>query len=247
MLGFVLAVPYDRKIFLVDKVVKATLSTFPSVTQLDHYRPGVVYIQFKTEEERTRALTMEIPCSPSPLRTKPIVFSTGRRITIRVEHSQISDPGHRAEAIEKLFGAYGKVVHTTYHYWKGTDEALMPSFDFVLEVPGSTSKDLKLPRVANILGTNHLFSWSGAPFCFKCGKDDHTKQNCPRSANYSLIDDDPVDTTIMARAFPDPTILRPPTTLSPQAPSTVSTKTNKTSVKPTALKPTEPAWTTVQK
>ncbi|KAF9347176.1 hypothetical protein BGX34_003340, partial [Mortierella sp. NVP85] len=51
----------------------------------------------------------------------------------------------------------------------------------------------------------------------------------------------------MARAFPDPTTLRPPTTPSPQAPSTVGTKTNKTSVKPTALKITEPAWTTVQK
>jgi hypothetical protein len=205
MLGFVLAVPYDKKRFLVDQVVKATLSTFPGILQLDHYRPGVIYIQFKTEAEKDQALSMEIPCSPYPLVLKSVVYSTGQRINIHTEHMQVSSPDDRTKAVEQVFGEYGEVIQTTI-YWKGSRKELLPSFDFVLDIPQHTSKDLMLPRVAVILGKNHLFTWSGTPICYKCGEDDHIKKHCRKPRNFNMINAPPVASPIMARAFSAPVV-----------------------------------------
>ncbi|KAF9359279.1 hypothetical protein BGX34_008457 [Mortierella sp. NVP85] len=169
MLGFVLAVPYDKERFLVDQVVKATLSTFPGILQLDHYRPGVIYIQFKTEAEKEQALSMEIPCSPYPLILMSVVYSTGQRINIHTEHMQVSNPDDRTKAVEQVFGEYGK--------------------------------DLMLPRVAAILGKNHIFTWDSTPICCKCGEDDHIKKHCRKPRNFNMINAPPVAFPTIARAF----------------------------------------------
>ncbi|KAG0212457.1 hypothetical protein BGX31_001482, partial [Mortierella sp. GBA43] len=175
MEGYIVGIKYDKKTQLVNKVVRAVIDTFPKALQLDHYRPGVIFLQFNTEEESALALKTEIPFSPSPLTPKSVVYSTGRRIHIRADHFQIMGVASRTAAIEKLFGPYGKVVHTTFHYWQGS-EILMPSLEFVLEVPRTAPRDLHLPRVAEIMGSSHLFTWAGSAFCYKCGKGDHVKQ-----------------------------------------------------------------------
>jgi hypothetical protein len=251
MLGHVLAVPYDKKTCLVDQVVKAILTTFPDVTLVDHYLPGVVYVQFETEKERDQALEMVIPFSPLPLPTKPIVFSTGNRVKIRVEHMVAAGPDDRTKLIEETFGAYGKVVHTTYHYWKGSRRALMPSFEFVLEVPETASKDLEIPRVASLLGTNHLFTWGGSPFCYRCGQGNHTKQNCPKPADFNLTLSPPVALPLMARAFPD-TAIHIPSSL-PSSPATRPPPAKPSRAEHTATSTTTPAptqeqnWNTVRR
>ncbi|KAF9963560.1 hypothetical protein BGZ65_002353 [Modicella reniformis] len=92
---------------------------------------------------------------------------------------QVRTPVDRIGIIEDIFGAHGKVVHTIFHYWKGSEEALAPSFDFILEVPETAPKDFMIPRGG------------------------HTKQQCPKLIDYR-IDYPPVDVPTMARAFPDP-------------------------------------------
>ncbi|KAI8595881.1 hypothetical protein EDD21DRAFT_420209 [Dissophora ornata] len=82
------------------------------------------------------------------------------------------------------------------------DDYSLPVFPVIRSVEAPS--DFLLPRVAAIKGCNVLFSWSGSNFCYRCGKGDHLKAQCPKPRDYLLHEQAALKEPIWGHAFPDP-------------------------------------------
>ncbi|ORZ04075.1 hypothetical protein BCR41DRAFT_422931 [Lobosporangium transversale] len=221
------AVKYDRKTHLVSDVVEAIRLAFPKAVGLDPVVPGVVVVLVRTQKEVDEAIASPpLPCNPAPVRAYHTVHSTGSRLRIRVDRITLSTPEDRLEYIKNIFGKFGRVIHTKFHYVKGSETLLLPSFEFVLELSGDSPRDLLIPRVAQAEGINTLFHWYGPQYCYKCGEENHVKQSCPQPPEFDLLS--APKRVIMARAFlPANAPARAPPAV-PQAPkATKGPKVNK--------------------
>ncbi|KAI1314706.1 hypothetical protein EDD11_001875 [Mortierella claussenii] len=236
---FSAAIKYDRKTHLVSDVVDAIVKAFPTATAMDPYIPGVVVVAMKTQEEVSAAISgPQIPCSPAPLRAYRTVHSTGSRVKIRVDRiNLLQSQEEQIEAINEIFGAYGRIIHMNSHYARGSTNrpflpiplvsypvivswpfllfvsprsvTITPSLDFTLEIPKDSPKNILIPRVAQVKGTNTLFHWHGPQYCYRCGEENHIKQDCPKPAEFELMS--APDVNILAPAFLTPGLAPQPT------------------------------------
>ncbi|KAF9572950.1 hypothetical protein BGW38_008471 [Lunasporangiospora selenospora] len=200
--GNLIAIQYNKKTHLVEDILDAAITAFPDSDVLEYNTPGFVYVGFPSVELRQAALTKpRLECSPSPLPLFPVVFSAGTRIHIKADRLPFFDSNKRLALLEDIFHPFGKILHTNSHFYGGRK---LSSMEFILEVPMGSSEDMLLPRVVSARGHNILFSWSGVPFCFKCGEGTHTKIQCGKPADFRIEQAPTIKEPIMARAFADP-------------------------------------------
>ncbi|KAF8934177.1 hypothetical protein BGZ47_010468, partial [Haplosporangium gracile] len=200
--GHIAAIPYNPKTHLIDNVALTIANTFPHASCISVATPGVVLVCFDKPEELSAVVGSSMECQPSPLPILPTVYSCGSRIKIRAEETPVSTKDCK-ELANNVFGSFGKVILVKKHYVAGTTVRLS-SFDFILEIPHSASKDLLIPRVAAVDSVNVLFSWSGSKFCYRCGEESHSKIQCPKPLDFNLALTPALEEPMMARAFPDP-------------------------------------------
>jgi len=85
----------------------------------------------------------------------------------------------RTEGVRQLFAEYGEIVQiSTYKYGAGS---VMRSsdFQFILDIPLHSPREIIIPRVAHILDCNIIFWWPGAEqFCSRCGGANHAVAKC---------------------------------------------------------------------
>ncbi len=239
----ILAIPYDRQQHSVEDVLLTAETTFPSAIICDYSTAGVLFLLFESKEERNRMANTALEAPSGTLRAMPAIRSLGTRIKIRVDDMNIATVRNRRAILTSIFGGYGDILHINDHVLKGS-KLLVASFDFILELPQGTSKDLMLPRVASVMGQNVLFMWNSGPFCLRCGSDAHTKTTCPRPLDFKVRHDPALETPLMARAFADPTT--PPR--EPIRKTTPSPKTPISTPAPSTLKDntrSESTWTIV--
>ncbi|KAF9438846.1 hypothetical protein BGZ76_003871 [Entomortierella beljakovae] len=109
------------------------------------------------------------------------IFSNGRRLRIRADYVQDGTDEETSKALKATFAPYGNIILTRYHYINSENKKLRAgSLEFVLDFHPSVPRDVLIPRVAAIRGGNTLFTWGSTAFCYRCGRDDHTKALCPR-------------------------------------------------------------------
>ncbi|KAF9147951.1 mRNA-capping enzyme subunit beta [Linnemannia schmuckeri] len=195
---------YNPKTHLIDNVAFTIANASPNARCISVATPGVVLVSFRNSEDLSAAVGSNMDCQPSPLPVLPTVYSCGSRTNIRAEEIPVSTKDCKDFA-NRVFGFIGRVLLVNEHYVTGTIPKLS-SFNFILEIPYSTSKDLKIPRVAAVDFINVLFSWSGSRFCYGCGEDSHTKIHCPKPVNFNLALVPALEEPMMARAYPDPAV-----------------------------------------
>lgn len=248
------AVRYDRRSTPVTDVISAIAVTLKNtIAGMDFSSAGTVFVLLDNQENYQSALASPIPFKDGPLKALPVKQSLGTRLTIRVDNLRFMSPEERLKFAKETFGLYGNVLGTRSHTCTARGFTFpLQSFDILLELPRTTSKDLLLPRVVDAHGSNVLFTWSGVPVCFRCGEGSHLKTQCPKPLDYDLSNAPAVTIPIMARAFPprDAPLRATPTKAqtTPVQAKTVTTLSSKSSSSaPSVPAPTQDTtWTVVE-
>ncbi|KAF9579051.1 hypothetical protein BGW38_004859 [Lunasporangiospora selenospora] len=219
---YMAAIPYDKDTHFIGNVIAAVKTIDPAPLGMSYRRPGIIFLCFDSEKKREEALAKPLlSCIPAPLRMFPVCRSRGTRIKIRVDEMTTWDIEERRELLQELFQPYGKILHINAQYMGGI---MLDSMEFILEVPRDSPKDLRIPRVAALEGSNTMFAWEGTPFCYKCGREDHTKPQCPMPWGFDLQLAPPLETPLLARAFPD--LSAPPRPHTPKTANKVAARTS---------------------
>lgn len=133
----------------------------------------------------------------------PAYYSTGRKLEIEIEKTNNAPYDVLQKELEDIFKDVGNIIYYQYTYRQAGTAIRFPNMKFILDIPRGFPKDLKIPRVAHLLGSNALFYWKhGGRLCFRCGEDSHVRADCPRGKGYSLYEAVPRETPLMATAFP---------------------------------------------
>ncbi|KAF8924657.1 hypothetical protein BGZ58_001578 [Dissophora ornata] len=183
---FVIGIPYDDKTthpFAIDEAMESRFQS-PSALAI-YYTTKCNYVSFPSAEARAQALTQPLVIDDYSLPVFPVIRSV------------------RHDLLHKLFKDCGKIIHFTTRC--NNKSKLNRAYSrFVLELLPEAPSDFLLPRVAAIKGCNVLFSWSGSNFCYRCGKGDHLKAQCPKPRDYLLHEQAALKEPIWGHAFPDP-------------------------------------------
>ncbi|KAG0247703.1 hypothetical protein DFQ27_001680, partial [Actinomortierella ambigua] len=190
--------------------------------------PGLIYINFATNEDFTRATTEPIAGLPASLQPLPVRYSVRKRINIRAQNVPICpEEEDTLNALQALFGPAGEILDLQRHLLMGIPTA---NVDFTLELSDSAAEnaDLLLPRVAPIERRNVLFAWNAVRFCYRCGSPDHDKATCSKPSDYCLGEAQSVPSTIWGRAFPPTTNRSPPQSARPSPRAEMSSQGDNT-------------------
>lgn len=200
--GHYMAIPKTIPEISYQDLLRQLPITFPKMSQFGDMYEEDLCLGFDSAEDLEKALNTQLIVNNYVVPTFKALHSEGQQLRIRAHTMFGLTIAQRQEAIKSLFKTYGNVVHFQFFYMKGTN-CLMPTVEFILDIPMSAPRDLVIPRIKFIGGHNVLFSWAGNPFCFRCGFSDHLKTECPRPLTYNVATDLPFHEPIMARAFPD--------------------------------------------
>lgn len=208
---YMIAIPFDSKITDISEVALAVEAAYPAPTALAvYYTNKCAYVSFPTDEALKMALDQPMPFQHGSLPVFLRIRSIGHRISIHSDYIPIGDIEERQHYLRELFKDYGKIILFSSLY--NTQSKLnRAATRFVLELHPDAPEDIEIPRVAPVKGCNVLFAWSGSPFCYRCGRDGHRREECNKASDYALWEQPAFQEPIMARVFPDPsTPLRQP-------------------------------------
>ena len=238
---FVIGIPFDDKKTDILEVAEAIEEVYPSpIATAAYYSSKCAYVSFPTAEARDKALSMPLTLRNDQIPVFPVVRSTGSRITINAEYIPIGDLQVRHALLQELYKEYGKIIHFS-SLCNIKSKLNRAATRFVLEVRPDASEDMMIPRVAPVKGCNVLFAWSGSNFCYRCGKGDHLKAQCPKPHDYVLHEQAALSEPILGRAFPDPDApLRPLKSNGKQVPVPVAQVTGKNGKQGSGNAPTLP-------
>lgn len=227
---YLIGIPFDPAYVDKEELSDVAHAFYPGPTcEAIYFSTSTFYIAFASEEDRVEALYKPMPFKDTSLEVFPVIRSMGTRLTIRSDYITVSNAFARRDALEEVFGQYGKIIHQG-NYRDTRFNQLRAYTQFTIELHENATEDLEIPRVANIGGSNALFSWNGVPFCYRCGQGDHLKARCPQSHDYTVWNQQPLKTPLKARAFPSKTAPLRPTqsgTTMKQASSSVTPSTGK--------------------
>ncbi|KAF9207658.1 hypothetical protein BGZ49_010845 [Haplosporangium sp. Z 27] len=241
--GHVIVVPFPGSLRkdLVLKVIRSTLRYFNGV---DLNLPSRIALMYHDRAEMEADCQGHLSVGGFELPLVKACYSAGKRLQIKTDYVSFGSIEERQEALRQTFKPFGEIIHFHWHQLKDKSRTVLTgSLDFVLDLPASTTRDTMIPRVAVVLGSNTLFSWRKSAFCYRCGRDDHTKATCPKPFNYCLKEDLAFSAPIMAKVGTDESA----DPLAPLAkPHSVPKKATLPPVSPTSVqKGTSGEWTTV--
>ena len=225
---FLIGIPFDVSKTNIVEVAEAIEEAYPSpIATATYYLSNCAYVSFPSAEARDKALSAPLTLQKGELPVSRVIRSIGTRITISSDYIPIGDIQARHSLLQELFKDFGKIIHFSSLCNTKSKLNRAPT-RFVLEVRPDAPQDLMIPRVAAVKGCNVLFAWSGSHFCFRCGKGDHLKAQCPKPHNYILHEQAALSEPILGRAFPDPDApLRPLRPIGKQAPVPVAQASGK--------------------
>ena len=201
---FMIGIPVDTQVTNVLEVALALEKHYQAPFALAvYYESTCAYVSFPSATNRDLALQNPPPFRDGHLAVLPVVRSVGARITITAENIPIGDIGLRLQLLREIFASSGKIIHFSTSV--NTESKLYrAATKFILEVRHDADVDFEIPRAAAVNGCNVLFAWSGSPFCYRCAKGDHVKNQCPKPHDFALWKQPPLESPIMGRAFTDP-------------------------------------------
>ncbi|KAG0010434.1 hypothetical protein BGZ82_003456, partial [Podila clonocystis] len=189
--------------------------------QLDDGDHDVLMLCFEDATRFETVVHQPIMIGGVPYTMSPALFDNGLQVLIRAERLPFATLLDKKAALTTLFEPYGKIEHIFPEYFKDT-VVMANSLNFTLILHGIRPRsEVYLPRVAAVLGANVVFSWpEGGLFCYRCGRLDHVKANCPEGRRFLLHRKEPVPSPILGPLIPIVPIKPPlnnPTT--PRAPA----------------------------
>jgi len=241
--GQVLIIPYPRT-SNAQTVVSTVCESFSRFRRIDISYPGRISLSYASKEALEADFKDHVVVGETTHRVFKACHSTGTRLTIKSEYIPDGTVEEIKEALRDLFKTFGNIIHFQFYYIKGTRH-LTHGIEFILDVPGSSPRDLMIPRVASVFGSNVLFTWASGPFCYRCGRSDHTKVACPKPVEYRLVDDLAVNKPILARAFTDDAAPIKTTTFNGKntpLKSQATTPAQKSPLKMDLIKPNDDGW-----
>ncbi|KAF9342170.1 hypothetical protein BGX26_008135, partial [Mortierella sp. AD094] len=191
--GHAVTIPYPPGV-RADALLKVVRDNFKRINQIDILVPGRISFMYLKEEDLNADFQETVKVGNTVLHTVRACYSGGIRLKIKVDYLRFGTQEQRQQALREVFKKYGEIIHFQFHYLKGTEgtKISMGSLEFTLDMPATTSRNIKLPRVAVVMDSNTLFSWGNGSFCYRCGKGDHVKASCPKPFDYILKEDLPI-------------------------------------------------------
>lgn len=174
-------------------------------------------IHFDAEGPYHDFLQKKVEVAGTTLLPQKTLFSTGQPLLIRAHHVTHGTNKQREEALQSIFALSGIIRHVDFHVIQsGSTVMTTPVIDFVLDIKTSHPQHISIPRLANVMGINCLFTWANmGEICYKCGQVDHVKARCTQKEGYARAP---------AVLLPQLSLAFPPTTPKPsqQPPSASS-------------------------
>ncbi|KAF8946688.1 hypothetical protein BGZ52_008535, partial [Haplosporangium bisporale] len=176
-------------------------------------------IHFDDTQTFQQFLKRKVEVGGLVFRPQQTLFTTGKPLLIRAHHVTHATPQTREKALQDIFSMAGTIRHVDYQVVQsGNSTMTTPIVDFVLDITQNNPDQILIPRLANILGVNCLFTWAQmGEICYQCGSNDHVKARCTQQEGYAR----------------SPAILVPQ--LSPAFPSMAPKPTKQTIIPPTLV------------
>ncbi|KAG0009434.1 hypothetical protein BGZ81_003394, partial [Podila clonocystis] len=146
-------------------------------------------IHFDDTQTFQQFLKRKVEVGGLVFRPQQTLFTTGKPLLIRAHHVTHATPQIREKALQDIFSMAGTIRHVDYQVVQsGNSTMTTPVVDFVLDITQTNPDQILIPRLANVLGVNCLFTWAQmGEICYQCGANDHVKARCTQQEGYARL------------------------------------------------------------